>query len=102
MLEHDRIQTQYAGFSAVSDSGKKIKEVSDNLRVPRPHVQPNPLKTERDKIFKPINMAVIQTALFSILLALVTFLVVPGQYATGVVFLILCIGISVGIYLSSR
>lgn len=102
VADHERIQTQYAGYSTVADSGKKIKEVTKSLRVPRPPVQPNPLKTERDKIFKPTNMAVIQTALFSILLALVTFLVVPGQYATGVVFLILCTGISVGIYLSSR
>jgi hypothetical protein len=102
VADHERIQTQYAGYSALSDSGKKIKEVTNSLRVPRPPVQPNPIKTERDNIFKSTNMAVIQTALFSILLALVTFLVVPGQYATGVVFLILCTGISVGIYLSSR
>ena len=99
VADHERIQSQYAGYSVVADSGKKIKEVSDSLRPQRPHVQPNPLKLE---ILKPKNMAVIQTALFTILLALVTFLVVPGQYASGVVFLILCIGISVGIYLSTR
>jgi hypothetical protein len=99
VAEHERIRTEYAGYSAVSDSGKKIKEVSDSLRVPRPPVQPNAIK---DEILKPKNMAVIQTALFTILLALVTFLIVPGQYASGVVFLILCIGISVGIYLSTR
>ena len=47
-------------------------------------------------------MAVIQTALFTILLALIAFLIIPGQYASGVVFLILCVGTSVGIYLSTR
>ena len=100
--EYERIKSEYAGFSAVSDAGKKIKQASDRMRVPRPPVQPNPIKQEREKILKQPSMAVIQTALFTILLALVAFLLVPGQYASGVVFLILCVGTSTGIYLSTR
>jgi len=100
--EHERIKSEYAGFSAVSDAGKKIKETSDRLRMPRPPVQPNPIKLEREKILKQPSMAVIQTALFTILLALIAFLLVPGQYASGVVFMILCVGTSAGIYLTTR
>ena len=100
--EYERIKSEYAGFSAVSDAGKKIKQASDRMRVPRPPVQPNPIKQEREKILNQPSMAVIQTALFTILLALIAFLLVPGQYASGLVFIILCVGTSTGIYLSTR
>lgn len=101
-MEYDRIKSEYAGFSAVSDAGKKIKQASDHMKLPRPPVQPNPIKNERDRILNPPNMIVIQVALFTILLALMAFLLVPGQYASGFAFLILCVGTSAGIYLSSR
>ena len=100
--EYERIKSEYAGFSAVSDAGKKIKQASDRMRLPRPPVQPNPIKNEREKILKQPSMSVIQTALFTILLALIAFLLVPAQYASGLVFLILCVGTSTGIYLSTR
>jgi hypothetical protein len=101
-MEYEQIKSEYAGFSAVSEAGKKIKQTSDQLKMPRPHVQPNPIKRGREETLKQPNMAVIQTALFTILLALIAFLIIPGQYASGVVFLILCVGTSVGIYLSTR
>jgi hypothetical protein len=100
-MEYERIKSEYAGFSAVSDAGKKIKQTSDRM-LPRPPVQPNPIKREREKILKQPNMIVIQTALFTILLALIAFLLVPAQYASGLVFIILCVGTSAGIYLSTR
>ena len=100
--EYERIKSEYAGFSAVSDAGKKIKQASDRMRLPRPPVQPNPIKQEREKILRQPNMAVIQTALFTILLALIAFLLIPAQYASGLAFLILCVGTSTGIYLSTR
>ena len=102
MAEYETIKGQYAGYAAESDASKSIKEVSDSLKVPRSHVQPDPIKNERDKILKPLSMAVIQTVLFTILLAMVELLVVPGAYASYLVFLTLCVGTSVGIYLSSR
>ena len=101
-LEYDKIKSQYAGFAAQSDASNKIKEVADNLRVPRSLVQPDTTKLDRDKILKPLDFSVIQTALFTILIALVAFMIIPGEYASGVVFLILCIGTAVGIYLSNR
>jgi hypothetical protein len=102
VAEHDRIQTEYAGFSAVSDATKKIKAVSDTIKMPRPHVQPNPVNKDREKILRQPNMAVIQTALFTILIALIELVLIPPAYATNVMFLTLCVGASVGIYLSSR
>jgi hypothetical protein len=37
-MEYEQIKSEYAGFSAVSDAGKKIKQTSDQLKMPRPHV----------------------------------------------------------------
>jgi hypothetical protein len=100
--EYESIKSQFAGFSAQSDAGKKIKAVSDSIKVPRSPVQPHPIVNERNKILKPLNFAVIQAVLFTILIALVEFLVIPPAYASYVVFITLCVGAAVGIYLSNR
>ena len=96
--EYESLKSQYAGYSAESDSSKRIKSVSDSLKVPRSPVQPHPIVNERDKILKPLNLAVIQ----AILLALVEFLVIPPPYASYIVFITLCVGAAAGIYLSNR
>jgi len=100
--EYESLRSQYAGYSAESDSSKRIKSVSDSLKVPRSPVQPNPIVNERTKILKPLNFAVIQVVLLTILVALVEFLVIPSPYASYVVFITLCVGAAAGIYLSSR
>jgi len=100
--EYESLKSQYAGYSAESDSSKRIKSVSDSLKVPRSPVQPNPIVNERTKILKPLNFAVIQVVLLTILVALVEFLVIPSPYASYVVFITLCVGAAAGIYLSSR
>jgi|LauGreDrversion4_2_1035121.scaffolds.fasta_scaffold169699_2 hypothetical protein len=100
--EYESLKSQYAGYSAESDSSKKIKAVSDSLKVPRSPVQPNPIVNEREKILKPLNFAVIQVVLITILVSLVEFLVIPPAYASYVVFITLCVGAAAGIYLSSR
>jgi hypothetical protein len=100
--EYESLKSQYAGYSAESDSSKKIKAVSDSLKVPRSPVQPHPIVNERNKILKPLNFAVIQVVLLTIIVSLVEFLVIPPQYASYVVFITLCVGAAAGIYLSSR
>ena len=100
--EYETLKSQFAGYSAESDSSKRIKSVSDSLKVPRPPVQPNPIINERNKILKPLNFSVIQAVLFTIILAMVEFLVIPPPYASYVVFITLCVGAAAGIYLSNR
>jgi len=100
--EYETLRSQHAGFSAQSDAGKNIKSVSDSIKIPRPPVQPNPIVNEREKILKPLKFSVIQAVLFTIILAMVEFLVIPPPYASYVVFITLCVGAAVGIYLSNR
>ena len=99
-MDYDTIKSQHAGYAVESDVSTRMKEVAHSLKTR--HVQPVPIKEIRKEILNPRSMSVIQTALFTILLALVEFLVVPGQYASYAVFLTLCVGTSVGIYLTTR
>lgn len=102
MADYETIKSQYAGYAAESDASTRIKEVAESLKT-RPHVQPVPIDEIRSTILKKQpTMAVIQAVLFSILLAMVEFLVVPTPYASYLAFLTLCVGASVGIYLSTR
>ena len=100
--EYETVKSQYAGYAAQSDAGDKIKAVTDSIKNPRPPVQPTPINEVKRKILNPLDMSVIQTILFTILLALVEYLMVPQAYAQYLVFLTLCVGASAGIYLSTR
>lgn len=84
-----------------TDASTKMKELERTLKARSP-VQPNEIPNLRSQILKTPSLAVIQTALFTILLALVEFLVLPGEVASYLVFLTLCMGASTGIYLSTR
>lgn len=99
---YETIKGQYAGYAAESDAANKIKAVTDSIKNPRPPVQPNPINEIKRKILKPLDMSVIQTVLFTILLALIEYMMVPQAYAQYLVFLTLCVGAAAGIYLSTR
>jgi len=98
--EYATIKSQYATYALESDVSTRLKKVSDSLK--KRHVQPVPIDEIRTQILHPISLSVIQTALFTILLALIELLVMPKEYASYLVFLTLCVGASAGIYLSTR
>jgi hypothetical protein len=100
-MDYDKIKSQYATYSMETDASTKMKALERSLKARSP-VQPNEIPNLRSQILKTPSLAVIQTALFTILLALVEFLVLPGEVASYVVFLTLCMGASTGIYLGSR
>jgi hypothetical protein len=97
---YESIRSQYAGYAVESDVSTRLKEVSESLRSRK--VQPVPIEETKKAILNAPSLTVIQTVLFTILLALVEFLVVPAEYASYLVFLTLCVGASAGIYLSTR
>ena len=97
---YESIRSQYAGYAVESDVSTRLKEVAKSLKGR--HVQPVPIAELKYKIRHPLTMAVIQTALFTILLALIELMVLPSSIASYAVFLTLCVGASAGIYLSTR
>ena len=100
-MDYTTIKSQYATYAVESDVSTRMKQAADSLKIRHP-VQPVPIENLRTKILRPRSMALVQTVLFTILLALVELLIVPSEYASYVVFLTLCVGASAGIYLTTR
>jgi hypothetical protein len=98
--QHGAIRTEYAAFNAANQVSNQLKATSDAIKPIRSKTQP--VELPEAKIVTVKNLQVIQVALFSVLLALVGFLVVPSPYAAIAGFFALCVGASVGIYLSTR
>jgi hypothetical protein len=100
-MNYETIKSQHASYALETDASTKMREIAKKLKGRSP-VQPNPIKNLREEILKPRSLAVIQTVLFTILLSLVEFLVLPGEVASYLVFLTLCMGTATGIYLGTR
>lgn len=98
--QHGAIRTEYAAFNAANQVSDQLKATTAAIKPIRSKTQP--VELPEAKVVTVKNLQVIQVALFSVLLALVGFLVVPAPYASIAGFLALCVGASVGIYLSTR
>jgi hypothetical protein len=100
--EYGKIQGDYAVFNTTKDASTKMKHVTDSLRTFRPPTAPaSDIEAERKKILglTSKNLFFIQIALFLLLLSMVTYLILPAEYAHGIVFLLLCTAISFGFFL---
>jgi len=101
--QHGAIQTEYAAFTAANQVSDQLKTTSAALKPLRSKTQPvEEIHESTKQILNAKNLTVIQAALFSVLLALLAFLLIPAAYAPSVAFLTLCVGASVGIYLATR
>lgn len=100
--EYGKIQGDYAVFKTSKDASTKMKDVTDSLRTFRPPTAPaSDIEAERKKILglSNKNLFFIQISLFLLLLSMVTYLILPAEYAHGIVFLLLCTAISFGFFL---
>ena len=100
-MDYEKIKSQYATYALETDASRRMKDTAEKLKDRSP-VQPHEISSLRSEILKPRSLAVIQTVLFTILLALIEFMVLPDAVASHVVFLTLCVGAAAGIYLSNR
>jgi hypothetical protein len=102
-VAHARIQSEYAGFSAQADAANEIKQTTDSLHLRAPTA---PVEVKKPHApapsVPPLKLEVIQTALFTILIAVVEMALLPSAYVQGLVFLTLCVGVGVGIYLATK
>lgn len=95
---YEKIQSELAVFRA----GEAIRNVSDSLKPMRPPTAPDSdIERERMAILSVVrkNMLLIQISLFIIFLSLLTYLIVPSQYAHNIVFLLLSVNIAIGFFL---
>lgn len=102
VTKYNRIQSEYASVNAAIDSENEIKKVSDSLKTLRSKTQPvSDMERERRAILDTSsrNILLVQIALFILVLSLLSYLIIPANYAHMVVFLLLCVGIATGIFL---
>lgn len=99
--EYNRIQSEYANYSSATAVATAIKQVTDSLKPMRPPVAGSEIATERTKLLQRSepNMLVIQVALAVVVLCLLTYIIVPAEYAHMIAFLLLSVGVAVGIFL---
>lgn len=101
--EYSRIQSEYATYSAAGAVANTIKSVTESIRIPRPPVagSAKDIETERKKLLessKP-DMLIIQIALAVVVLCLLVYVIIPAEYAHILAFLLLSVGVAVGIFL---
>lgn len=99
--EYNRIQSEYANYSSASAVAASIKNVTDSLKPMRPPVAGSDIQKERKYILessKP-NMLLIQVALAVVVLCLLAYVLMPPESAHIVAFLLLSVGVALGIFL---
>lgn len=100
--EYIRIQSEYASYSDAAGTTKVIKEVSDSLTPFRPPTAPaDDIQREREAIVRAMNknMLVIQIALFIVVLVMLTYVIIPGNTAHTIAFLLIVVGIASAFFL---
>lgn len=100
--EYSRIQTEAANYTESVSAVRELREVKDSLKPFRPPTAPaSDLEKERRAITEDArrNLYFLQIALFLVVLVLLSYVVMPLEYANLVSFLLLCVGIALGFFL---
>lgn len=100
--EYSKVDSQYASFKEGTSALRELTSVKDDLRPFRPPTSPSSdLEQERRAITKDAqrNLYFLQSVLFLIVLVLLTYVILPMEYANSIAFLLLCIGIALGFFL---
>ncbi len=100
--EYSRIQSEYATYHGTQGVRDAIQETEQSLRPLRPKVAPaDDLEKERRAISKEVsqNMFLVQFALFLLVVSMICYAVLPQDWAHGITFLLLCVGIATGFFL---
>jgi hypothetical protein len=98
---YNRIQSEYANYSSAGEAAAAIKKATDGLKPMRPPVAGSELQIERRHLLetsKP-NMLLIQVALAVAVLSLLGYATMSAERAHIFAFLLLSVGIAVGIFL---
>ena len=100
--EYSRIQGDYANYSSNAKVAKELEDVTQSLKPMRPPTAPSSdLEKERKAILaiSQKDMFFVQIALFLAILSLLAYVVLPTDYAHGIVLLFLTVAISFGFFL---
>jgi hypothetical protein len=99
---YSKVQSQYTSFKESTAASRELREVKDSLKPFRPPTAPSSdLEKERKAITADArrNLYFLQIALFLVVLVMLTYLILPMEYANPIAFLLLCMGIALGFFL---
>jgi uncharacterized membrane protein len=98
------VNAAYTGYSMLQGVADRVKSMTDSIRRPRQPVAPRKdIDEERQRIMSITEKRVqlLQVALVTVLVCMVVYIVLPISIAHGVAFLTACVGVAVGIFLTS-
>ena len=98
---YGKIQQDYAVHSNMGVT-QAIRETSQALKPLRAKTAPSEdLDLERRKISLDVrqSLVLVQLALFLVFLSLLSYVILPLNWANGISFLLLCVGIASGFFL---
>lgn len=101
-VQFNQLQSEYATITMARRTAEAIRDTNTSLKELRPPTAPgDDIEHERQAIQKIVSRRILllQIVLAILVLSLVAYLVMPVTYAHGIVFLLLCVGIAVGIFL---
>lgn len=101
VASYGQIKSEYASYS---DRGilNAVRSTEQALKPLRAKTAPaEDLEMERRKITLDAqqSLVLVQFALFLVFLSLLAFMVFPREWASGISFLLLCVGIGTGFFL---
>ena len=96
--EYAKIDSEYTKVEVT----REVKNTKDKLKPFRPPTAPSSdLEKERKAITDEARRSLyfLQVALFLVVLVMISYLILPLDYANPIAFLLLCVGISMGFFL---
>jgi hypothetical protein len=102
VADHHKIKSEHASAEAEHSVAAKFDKILETVKPPHPKTAGSEINKEQAQIkfLEAKQMYVVQVALLTILLCLMTFLFVPSAWAQGMILLLLSTGIASAIYLS--
>lgn len=99
---YSKVDSQYTSFKESTSAAREVRRVKDSLKPFRPPTAPSSdLEKERKAITDDARRSLyfLQIALFLVVVVMLSYLILPLDYANPIAFLLLCVGISIGFFL---
>jgi hypothetical protein len=100
--QYTKLQTEFSAYRSVQEAADEVKKITDSLNVARPEVAPT---GEAEKEYRTImgivsqRLLLLQVVLALVVVSLIGYFVLPLTAAHGLAFLLVCLGIAIGIFL---
>jgi hypothetical protein len=93
---------KFSAYRSVQEAADEVKKITDSLKVARPEVAPG---DEAEKEYRTImgivsqRLLLLQVVLALVVVSLIGYFILPLTAAHGLTFLLVCLGIAIGIFL---